>query len=56
KVQVKRSDSLTPSCVSMKSDASIEGPPNFKDGHSISFHSVQQKSEDKSKMIITDMG
>ncbi|KAM9434166.1 NACHT, LRR and PYD domains-containing protein 3-like isoform 4-T4 [Clarias gariepinus] len=52
KHQVTRSDSPRPSCVSMKSDISIDNPPNFKDGHSISVYSVQQKSGDKSKKII----
>ncbi|MCI4395210.1 hypothetical protein PGIGA_G00177660 [Pangasianodon gigas] len=36
--QIKRSDSPTPSCVSMKSDDSMAHPPDFKDGDSSSVH------------------
>ncbi|XP_053493722.1 NACHT, LRR and PYD domains-containing protein 12 isoform X1 [Ictalurus furcatus] len=47
KFQIKGSDSPTPSCVSMKSDASLDPPPKFKDGDSSSVDSkIQIKGSD----------
>ncbi|XP_060771522.1 NACHT, LRR and PYD domains-containing protein 3-like isoform X2 [Neoarius graeffei] len=47
KVQMKRSDSPEPSCVSMKSDASMEPPWAFKTGNPSPGHSeVQMKRSD----------
>ncbi|XP_060771425.1 NACHT, LRR and PYD domains-containing protein 3-like isoform X3 [Neoarius graeffei] len=47
KVQMKRSDSPEPSCVSMKSDASMGLPRNFKTGNPSPVHSeVQMKRSD----------
>ncbi|CAL8290746.1 unnamed protein product [Lota lota] len=45
--QQERADSLGPSCVSMKSDWSMEHPPQFKDGNqSIEKRRVQQERAD----------
>ncbi|XP_060798353.1 NLR family CARD domain-containing protein 3-like isoform X4 [Neoarius graeffei] len=47
KVQMKRSDSPEPSCVSMKSDESMDVPWNFKTGNPSPGHSeVQMKRSD----------
>ncbi|XP_060771528.1 NACHT, LRR and PYD domains-containing protein 3-like isoform X2 [Neoarius graeffei] len=47
KVQMKRSDSPEPSCVSMKSDASMDPPWTFKTGNPSPGHSeVQMKRSD----------
>ncbi|KAM9434427.1 NACHT, LRR and PYD domains-containing protein 3-like isoform 1-T1 [Clarias gariepinus] len=47
KLQIKRSDSPEPSCVSMKSDGSMDPPRNFKSGDSSSVHSkLQRKRSD----------
>ncbi|XP_053087327.1 uncharacterized protein LOC113534414 isoform X35 [Pangasianodon hypophthalmus] len=57
KQQRKRSDSPEPSCVSMKSDKSVEPPSNFRNGNSSSVPRVLQKSGDRrEKNIITDTG
>ncbi|XP_053540668.1 uncharacterized protein LOC100526730 isoform X42 [Ictalurus punctatus] len=57
KLQRKRSDSPEPSCVSMKSDASMVPPLNFRNKDSSSVHSVVQKSGDRrEKNIITATG
>ncbi|XP_053494550.1 NACHT, LRR and PYD domains-containing protein 12-like isoform X2 [Ictalurus furcatus] len=57
KLQRKRSDSPEPSCVSMKSDASMESPWYFKNGNPSSVHSVLQKSRDRrEKNVITATG
>ncbi|KAF4080686.1 hypothetical protein AMELA_G00174200, partial [Ameiurus melas] len=54
KLQRKRSDSPEPSCVSMKSDASMGPPLNFRNRDFSSVHSVLQKSGDRrEKNIIT---
>ncbi|XP_071403216.1 protein NLRC3-like [Centroberyx affinis] len=46
-VQQERPDSPVPSCVSMKSDASMDPPVKFKDGqHSIEQSPVQQERPD----------
>ncbi|XP_059390000.1 protein NLRC3-like isoform X2 [Carassius carassius] len=45
-LQQKRSDSPEPSCVSMKSDWSIDPPPAMKGGDRYSVSSIQQKSSD----------
>ncbi|XP_059894010.1 NLR family CARD domain-containing protein 3-like isoform X7 [Gadus macrocephalus] len=47
RVQQERADSPGPSCVSMKSDSSMDKPLNFKDGNqSIEKRSVQQERAD----------
>ncbi|KAF5888610.1 protein NLRC3-like isoform X1, partial [Clarias magur] len=47
KLQRKRSDSPEPSCVSMKSNMSMDPPANFKHGDSSSVHSkLQRKRSD----------
>ncbi|CAL8327839.1 unnamed protein product [Boreogadus saida] len=47
RVQQERADSPGPSCVSMKSDLSMDKPLNFKDGNqSIEKRSVQQERAD----------
>ncbi|XP_053494541.1 NACHT, LRR and PYD domains-containing protein 12-like isoform X3 [Ictalurus furcatus] len=57
KLQRKRSDSPEPSCVSMKSDASMDFPQNFRNRDSSSVHSVLQKSGDRrEKNVITATG
>ncbi|MCJ8749453.1 hypothetical protein PDJAM_G00176530 [Pangasius djambal] len=57
KQQRRRSDSPEPSCVSMKSDESMEPPLNFRNGNSSSVHRVLQKSGDRrEKNIITATG
>ncbi|MCJ8749459.1 hypothetical protein PDJAM_G00176430, partial [Pangasius djambal] len=57
KQQRKRSDSPEPSCVSMKSDKSMEPPSNFRNGNSSSVPRVLQKAIYRRKMnIITDTG
>ncbi|XP_053493248.1 NACHT, LRR and PYD domains-containing protein 12 isoform X2 [Ictalurus furcatus] len=57
KLQRKISDSPEPSCVSMKSDASMDPPWYFKNGNPSSVHSVLQKSGDRrEKIIITATG
>ncbi|MCI4395252.1 hypothetical protein PGIGA_G00178210 [Pangasianodon gigas] len=57
KLQRKRSDSSAPSCVSMKSDVSMDLPRNFKHGNPSCAHSVLQKSGDRrEKNIITAAG
>ncbi|XP_053540760.1 NACHT, LRR and PYD domains-containing protein 3 isoform X2 [Ictalurus punctatus] len=57
KLQRKISDSPEPSCVSMKSDASMDPPWYFKNGNPSSVHSVLQKSGDRrEKNIITATG
>ncbi|KAB5517659.1 hypothetical protein PHYPO_G00169790 [Pangasianodon hypophthalmus] len=43
KLQRKRSDSPAPSCVSMKSDESVDPPRNFKNGNPSCAHSKQQR-------------
>ncbi|KAM9467665.1 protein NLRC3-like isoform 4-T4 [Clarias gariepinus] len=56
KLQGKRSES-TPSCISMKSDASMDPPMKFKDGDFSPLCSDLQKAEDRiAKRIITDTG
>ncbi|CAL8300861.1 unnamed protein product [Gadus morhua 'NCC'] len=44
--QQQRADSPTPSCVSMKSDSSMEQPVNFKDGNQSIEKRVQQQRAD----------
>ncbi|XP_053364046.1 NLR family CARD domain-containing protein 3-like [Clarias gariepinus] len=57
KLQGERSESAAPSCVSMKSDWSIDRPIVFKAGVSSPLHSDLQKAGDKTgKNIITDTG
>ncbi|KAF4070181.1 hypothetical protein AMELA_G00296110, partial [Ameiurus melas] len=57
KLQRKRSDSPEPSCVSMKSDASMGAPLYFRDRGSSAVHSVLQTSGDRrEKNIITATG
>ncbi|XP_058272973.1 NACHT, LRR and PYD domains-containing protein 12-like isoform X2 [Hemibagrus wyckioides] len=56
KLQGKRSESSAPSCISMKSDESMEHPLHFKDGDSSLLHSVLQKAGDRTEMITTDTG
>ncbi|KAF4080614.1 hypothetical protein AMELA_G00173310, partial [Ameiurus melas] len=57
KLQRKRSDSPEPSCVSMKSDGSMDFLLNFRNSNSSSVHSVLQKSGDRrEKNIITATG
>ncbi|MCI4395273.1 hypothetical protein PGIGA_G00178430 [Pangasianodon gigas] len=57
KQQRRRSDSPEPSCVSMKSDKSMEPPRNFRNGNSSSVPRVLQKSGDRrEKNIITATG
>ncbi|XP_060760194.1 NACHT, LRR and PYD domains-containing protein 12-like isoform X2 [Neoarius graeffei] len=56
-LQRKRSDSPEPSCVSMKSDASMGHPLKFKNRDSSPVHSVLQKAGDRRETIfITDTG
>ncbi|XP_060760340.1 NACHT, LRR and PYD domains-containing protein 12-like isoform X3 [Neoarius graeffei] len=55
-LQRKRSDSPEPSCVSMKSDWSMDHPLNFKNGNSSPVHSDLQKAGDRREKIITDTG
>ncbi|KAM9434164.1 protein NLRC3-like isoform 2-T2 [Clarias gariepinus] len=56
-IQTERSESPAPSCVSMKSDASIHHFEDFKAGDSSSVYSVQQNSGDKiEKIINTERG
>ncbi|XP_060760196.1 NLR family CARD domain-containing protein 3-like [Neoarius graeffei] len=56
-LQRKRSDSPEPSCVSMKSDASMDPPLEFKNRDSSPVHSVLQKAGDRrEKIFITDTG
>ncbi|XP_053544312.1 NLR family CARD domain-containing protein 3 isoform X1 [Ictalurus punctatus] len=57
KLQGKRSESPAPSCISMKSDQSMEPPLKFKDGDFSLLHSVLQNAGDRiEKIIITDTG
>ncbi|XP_053540755.1 uncharacterized protein LOC108272815 isoform X26 [Ictalurus punctatus] len=57
KLQRKRSHPPEPSCVSMKSDGSMDLPLNFRNRDSSSVHSVVQKSGDRrEKNIITATG
>ncbi|XP_060760405.1 NACHT, LRR and PYD domains-containing protein 12-like [Neoarius graeffei] len=54
---MKKSDSPEPSCVSMKSDRSMEFPLCFNKGNPSSVHSVLQKAGDRiEKIFITDAG
>ncbi|KAF5884788.1 NACHT, LRR and PYD domains-containing protein 12-like, partial [Clarias magur] len=56
-VQGERSESSAPSCVSMKSDASMNHPFKFKSGDSSPLHSDLQNTRDRiAKCIITDTG
>ncbi|KAM9467781.1 protein NLRC3-like [Clarias gariepinus] len=57
KLQGERSESAAPSCVSMKSDESMDHPIYFKAGDSSPLHSDIQKAGDKTgKNIIRDTG
>ncbi|KAK3517786.1 hypothetical protein QTP70_018456 [Hemibagrus guttatus] len=56
KLQGKRSESPAPSCISMKSDESMDVPLQFKDGDSSLLHSVVQKTGDRTETILTDTG
>ncbi|XP_058272979.1 NACHT, LRR and PYD domains-containing protein 12-like isoform X1 [Hemibagrus wyckioides] len=72
KLQGKRSESSAPSCISMKSDESMDPPLDFKDGGSSLLHRfpsgspvsshlpntchVLQKAGDRREMITTDTG
>ncbi|XP_058272993.1 NLR family CARD domain-containing protein 3-like isoform X2 [Hemibagrus wyckioides] len=56
KLQGKRSESPAPSCISMKTDESMNPPLLFKDGDSSLLHSVLQKAGDRREMITTDTG
>ncbi|XP_053544242.1 NACHT, LRR and PYD domains-containing protein 12 isoform X4 [Ictalurus punctatus] len=57
KLQGKRSESPAPSCISMKSDGSMDLPLMFKDGDSSLRHSVPQRARDRiEKITITDAG
>ncbi|KAK3544398.1 hypothetical protein QTP86_010406 [Hemibagrus guttatus] len=56
KLQGKRSESPAPSCISMKSDESMDPPPYFKDGDFSLPHSVVQKTGDRTETILTDTG
>ncbi|XP_060760214.1 NACHT, LRR and PYD domains-containing protein 12-like isoform X1 [Neoarius graeffei] len=56
-LQRKRSDSPEPSCVSMKSDRSMNLPWDFKNRDSSPVHSDLQKAGDRrEKIFITDTG
>ncbi|KAF5891530.1 NACHT, LRR and PYD domains-containing protein 12-like, partial [Clarias magur] len=53
----KRSESAAPSCISMKSDQSMDFPLRFKSGDSSPLHSDLQKAGDRiANCIITDTG
>ncbi|KAM9467667.1 NACHT, LRR and PYD domains-containing protein 3-like isoform 1-T1 [Clarias gariepinus] len=55
KLQEKRSESAGPSCISMKSDQSMDVPMRFKAGDSLPIHSILQEAGDRIlKKIITD--
>ncbi|XP_053505813.1 NACHT, LRR and PYD domains-containing protein 12-like isoform X2 [Ictalurus furcatus] len=57
KLQGERSESPAPSCISMKSDESMDTPLRFKGGDSSLLHSVPQRAGDRiEKNIITDTG
>ncbi|XP_047677160.1 uncharacterized protein LOC125145988 [Tachysurus fulvidraco] len=56
KLQRKRSESPTHSCISMKSDESMDHPLKFKDGASSLLHSDLQKTGNRTEMKITDTG
>ncbi|XP_047667168.1 NACHT, LRR and PYD domains-containing protein 12-like isoform X2 [Tachysurus fulvidraco] len=56
KLQGKRSDSPAPSCISMKSDQSLDHPLLFNDGDFSQLHSVLQKAGDRTETDITDTG
>ncbi|XP_017317685.2 NACHT, LRR and PYD domains-containing protein 12-like [Ictalurus punctatus] len=57
KLQGKRSESPAPSCISMKSDQSMDIPLEFKGGDSSLRHSVPQRAGDRiEKITITDTG
>ncbi|XP_052472448.1 protein NLRC3 isoform X15 [Carassius gibelio] len=54
-LQQKSSDSPEPSCVSMKSDWSIDPPPEIKGGDRHSVSSVKQKSSDSAEPSCVSM-
>ncbi|XP_053505802.1 NACHT, LRR and PYD domains-containing protein 3-like [Ictalurus furcatus] len=57
KLQGERSESPAPSCISMRSDWSMNIPVQFKDEDSSLLHSVPQRAGDRiEKNIITDTG
>ncbi|KAF5888766.1 NACHT, LRR and PYD domains-containing protein 12-like, partial [Clarias magur] len=57
KLQGERSESAAPSCISMKSDASMGRPINFQNGYFSPLHSDLQKAGDRiARRIITDTG
>ncbi|KAF4070140.1 hypothetical protein AMELA_G00297010 [Ameiurus melas] len=56
KLQRKRSDPPEPSCVSMKSDESMDHPLHFRNKDSSSVHSVQKSGDRREKNIITATG
>ncbi|KAM9467682.1 protein NLRC3-like [Clarias gariepinus] len=57
KLQGERSESAAPSCISMKSDWSMDRPYNFKAKDSSPLNSDLQKAGDRiAKTIITDIG
>ncbi|XP_047659862.1 NLR family CARD domain-containing protein 3-like [Tachysurus fulvidraco] len=56
KLQRKRSESPTHSCISMKSDRSMGVPLVFKDGDSSLLHSVLQKTGNRTETKVTDTG
>ncbi|KAF4080709.1 hypothetical protein AMELA_G00174410 [Ameiurus melas] len=56
KLQRKRSDSPEPSCVSMKSDASMDPPQTFRNKDSSSVHSkLQRKRSDSPELSCVSM-
>ncbi|KAG7320073.1 hypothetical protein KOW79_015926 [Hemibagrus wyckioides] len=56
KLQGERSESPAPSCISMKSDQSMDPPQRFKNGDSSLLHSVLQEAGDRTEVVITDTG
>ncbi|XP_027006762.2 NACHT, LRR and PYD domains-containing protein 12-like isoform X3 [Tachysurus fulvidraco] len=56
KLKRKRSESPTHSCISMKSDMTMDHPLWFKDGDSSLLHSDLQKTGDRTETKITDTG
>ncbi|KAK3517285.1 hypothetical protein QTP70_002580 [Hemibagrus guttatus] len=57
KLQGKRSESPAPSCISMKSDRSMDHALEFKDGDSSLLHRLLQKVEGRgNNKILTDTG
>ncbi|XP_058273293.1 NACHT, LRR and PYD domains-containing protein 12-like isoform X3 [Hemibagrus wyckioides] len=53
KLQGKRSESPAPSCISMKTNQSLDPPPMFKDEDFSLLQSVLQEAGDRTEMMIT---